>query len=205
MPALEPTTNIKAKYSKPFKLEYTVTLGDYQLTTQLQVTNPSADNALEFQALFHNYIRAPSHDVLISPLENTFFYDKTAQTDVERDRPREEMRSAVDVRKFTDSVYQDPRVTRYYVAWPGHKVEIRAANLPNVVIWNPHKENAAKMADMEKGGWFVKESSTFLDVDSRPSYFRERFVCVEPGHVRGFIFLPAGEKWEGRQVLTVHQ
>ena len=32
---------------------------------------------------------------------------------------------------------------------------------------------------------------------------RERYICVEPGHVRGFVQLEAGEKWIGQQVLKV--
>lgn len=175
--ALEPTSSIKSKFQKPFKLAYTVTLADYQLTTQLQVTNPSPDAALEFQALFHNYVRAPSDDVLITGLENAFYFDKTATTDVERDRPRAETRTAVDVRAFTDSVYQDPQITRYYVNWPGHKVEIRATNLPNVVVWNPHKENAAKMADMEKGGWSVDLRFMLNDLTTDLSCFQGA-ICL---------------------------
>lgn len=34
-------------------------------------------------------------------------------------------------------------------------------------------------------------------------YLRERFVCVEPGYVRGFKKLGPGETWIGQQVLVV--
>ena len=30
---------------------------------------------------------------------------------------------------------------------------------------------------------------------------REKYVCVEPGHVRGYIPLPVGGYWVGRQIL----
>jgi hypothetical protein len=30
---------------------------------------------------------------------------------------------------------------------------------------------------------------------------REKYVCVEPGHVRGYITLPIGGTWIGRQTL----
>lgn len=33
--------------------------------------------------------------------------------------------------------------------------------------------------------------------------FRENFVCVEPGVVRGFVKISPGESWVGQQVLTV--
>ena len=34
---------------------------------------------------------------------------------------------------------------------------------------------------------------------------RERYVCVEPGYVRGFVNLAAGSTWLGQQVITVFQ
>lgn len=30
---------------------------------------------------------------------------------------------------------------------------------------------------------------------------RERYVCVEPGHVQDYVNLPVGETWVGRQIL----
>ena len=37
--------------------------------------------------------------------------------------------------------------------------------------------------------------------DDRLTLSREKFVCVEPGHVRGNVTLPIGALWVGRQVL----
>lgn len=34
-------------------------------------------------------------------------------------------------------------------------------------------------------------------------FLRERYVCVEPGYVRGFVKLAPGETWSGHQVITV--
>lgn len=33
--------------------------------------------------------------------------------------------------------------------------------------------------------------------------FRENFVCVEPGVVRGFVEIRPGESWVGQQVLNI--
>lgn len=30
---------------------------------------------------------------------------------------------------------------------------------------------------------------------------REKYVCVEPGHVQGYVTLPVGGSWVGRQIL----
>ncbi len=42
-----------------------------------------------------------------------------------------------------------------------------------------------------------------LIFNNRTPYPRERFVCVEPGYVRGFKKLGPGETWIGQQVLVV--
>lgn len=35
------------------------------------------------------------------------------------------------------------------------------------------------------------------------TFRRERFVCVEPGHVRGFATIEPGKTWIGQQVISV--
>lgn len=181
---LEPTSSIAAKYDRPFHLAYVLTLAEHQLSTDLHVTNTSTspDN-LEFQALFHNYILSPVDQVLISPLQNVRHYDKTAVTEEERNLAKVESRLGVDVRKFTDSIYEDAP-QKYDVTWPGGGLEIKTNALKDVVIWNPQKDAGSRMADMEHAGW-------------------ERFVCVEPGFVRGFVEVEPGKTWIGQQVLSV--
>ena len=56
--ALVPNDAIKSKFDKAFELAYVVTLAQHQLSTDLHVKN-AGTTSLEFQALFHNYIRAP--------------------------------------------------------------------------------------------------------------------------------------------------
>jgi glucose-6-phosphate 1-epimerase len=152
--ALEPTEKIAAVYARPFKLSYVLTLAEHQLSTNLHVKNTSTSGVLEFQALFHNYIRAPSKDVLITPLQHTSYYDKTESTEEGRITPKVETRASVDVEQFTDSVYDDVPQT-YQVTWPGGGVELRSTNLKNLVVWNPQAEAGRKIGDMEEGGWYV--------------------------------------------------
>ncbi|EIW86706.1 galactose mutarotase-like protein [Coniophora puteana RWD-64-598 SS2] len=181
---LEPTTSISAKYEKPFHLAFVITLAEHQLSTDLHVKNTSTSpgDILEFQALFHNYISAPSSGVLISSLQNRQYLDKTESTEQGRAQLKTETRSGVDVRSYTDSVYQDAPQD-YEVTWAEGGIHVKSTNLPNVVIWNPQQEAGAKIGDMEEGGW-------------------ERFVCVEPGHIRPFVKLESGKRWIGQQVLT---
>ncbi|KAI0793497.1 galactose mutarotase-like protein [Abortiporus biennis] len=184
---LEPTDAIKQVYERPFHLAYVVTLAEHQLVTDLHVKNTalSSSGPLEFQALFHNYIRAPSNELFVTPLTGVTFYDKTEATDELKSQPKVEKRDKVDVKVFTDSVYENAPGT-YEVTWPSGKIEVRTKNFPNVVVWNPQEQAGAKIGDMEAGGW-------------------ERYVCVEPGHVRGFVSLATGETWIGQQVITVEE
>ncbi|KAF8560363.1 galactose mutarotase-like protein [Imleria badia] len=176
---LDPTASIKAKYDRSFHLGYVVTLGEHALRTELHVTNTSLDN-LEFQALFHNYILAPASEVLVFPLQNKKYYDKTETSEEGRNTAKTETRAGVDVRKFTDSVYEDAG-EKYEVTWPGGGIEIKVGGFKDVVVWNP-QEGGSKIGDMEDGGW-------------------ERYVCVEPGHVRGYARVGPGGTWVGWQEM----
>jgi len=181
---LDPNPDIKAIYDYPFHLAYVVTLAQHQLSTDLHVKNTAsaASDVLEFQALFHNYIRAPAEHTLIYPLTGKLYYDKTDPTEEGRRNPKTETRTGVHVKNFTDSVYEDAG-QRYEIKWPGGGMDIRTVSLKDVVVWNPQAEAGRKMADMEDGGW-------------------ERYVCVEPGYVRGFVKLEGRGTWIGQQVLT---
>ncbi|KAG6911957.1 hypothetical protein DXG01_000205 [Tephrocybe rancida] len=177
---LEPNEKISNIFRQPFHLGYVVTLAEHQLSTNIHVANTSTD-ALEFQALLHNYIRAPANQVLVAPLQNLSYYDKTEQTAEGKATPKVETRVGVDVKKYTDSVYEDAP-QRYEVTWPGGGLAVKSKNMKDVVVWNPQEEGR-KIGDMEEEGW-------------------EKYLCVEPGHVRGFVKLEAGKTWVGQQVLS---
>jgi len=180
---LRPNPTIAKLYAKDFQLSYVVTLAEHELSTDIHVSNPSGSEALDFQALLHTYIRAPANEVSISPLLGSRYIDKTEKSIEARNTLKEEKRSVVDVRAFTDFVYEGapPRVN---VSWPGGGMELQLHAFTTLTIWNPQAEAGSKIGDMEENGW-------------------ERFVCVEPGYVRGFKRLEPGEKWVGQQVLVV--
>ncbi|KAF7985394.1 hypothetical protein HWV62_6655 [Athelia sp. TMB] len=180
---LESNPSIKAQYDKPFRLAYIVRLSESQLATELHVTNPSETESLEFQALFHNYFRGPSDEALVYPLQNIQYFDKTALSEQEKNTPRREAREAVDVRTYTDTVYEDAP-QNYEIKWPRAGLELKVSALKDLVVWNPQQEVGSKIGDMEDGGW-------------------ERYICVEPGFVRGFAVAEPGSTWIGQQVITV--
>ncbi|KAH9954418.1 galactose mutarotase-like protein [Russula dissimulans] len=182
---LQPNPTITNLYTKDFQLAYVVTLAEHELSTDIHVSNPSASETLDFQALLHTYIRAPANEVSISSLVGKRYIDKTEKSLEARTTPKEENRSTVDVRTFTDSVYEDapPRVN---VSWPGGGVDLKLDGFTTLTVWNPQAEAGSKIGDLEENGWYV-----------------ERFVCVEPGYVRGFKQLGPGATWVGQQVLAV--
>lgn len=126
-------------------------MAEHQLSTDLYVENTSTSSPFEFQTLFHNYLRAPSNTVLITPLKGLSYLDKTDTSLEGKNQLKTEAREGVDVRKYTDAVYQDAP-GQYKVVWPGGGVDVKTKNLKDVVIWNP-QENGASIADMEAGGW----------------------------------------------------
>ncbi|KAF8745543.1 hypothetical protein AX14_006866 [Amanita brunnescens Koide BX004] len=179
--SLKPTPVIQSIYERPFHLHYIVTIAKHQLSTDLHVENASTGD-MEFQALFHNYIRAPSDEVVVTPLQHLVYFDKTDTSADGQPKQKIESRPAVDVRRGTDSVFENAPQD-YEIKWGSSGVGIKTVNLKDVVVWNPQDEGR-KMTDMEEGGW-------------------KNYICVEPGFVRGFVQLRAGERWIGQQVLSV--
>jgi len=107
---------------------------------------------MEFQALFHNYIRAPSDDVVVTPLQELVYYDKTNTSADGQPKQKVESRAAVDVRQGTDSIYENAPQD-YEIKWGSSGIRIKTVNLKDVVVWNPQDEGR-KLADMEEGGWY---------------------------------------------------
>jgi len=152
--ALQPNPTITKLYAKDFHLAYVVTLAEHELSTDVHVSNPASSETLDFQALLHTYIRAPANEVSISPLLGKRYVDKTEGSPEERSTLKEEKRSAVDVRMFTDSVYEDtpPEIN---VSWPGGGLALKLSGFTTLTIWNPQEKAGSKMGDMEEKGWWV--------------------------------------------------
>lgn len=149
MVVLDPTPEIQAKYEPLFSVVYVVTLKAHSLTTEIHVTNPSTSVTLTHQALLHNYIKADSATVAISPLQGLQYIDK-----VNDGALKTETRDKVDVTSFTDSVYKNIH-GKVMVRWSGGGLDVETSGFRDVVVWNPQKEAGSKLADMEDGGWLV--------------------------------------------------
>lgn len=157
--ALGTTPEVKAVFDSPVLLEYVVTLAERELGTDIHVTNQSDKDPLQFQALFHNYIRAPANDVKISPLTGKNYFDKTEATPGARAVPKLEQRKDVDVQKFTDSIYEDAGQA-YAVTWSQGRIRIKTEGLKDLVVWNPQETAGKAIGDMEGGGWCVRPAGS---------------------------------------------
>lgn len=175
---LEPNDSIRAKFQAQFHLSYTITLSAHQLTSHLQVRNPSETAALTFQALLHTYIRTEVAVSTVVPLKGLTYINKLKQG-----LPEEvETRDKVDVKEPADYVYKQGGGA-YKVVGEKQEILVRSSGFKDVVIWNPGLDGR-KMSDLAEGGW-------------------EHFICVEPGAASYWIDLDPGLTWDGQQVLTV--
>jgi hypothetical protein len=136
--ALQPTEQIRAVWSLPFRLTYTVHLLPYSLRLSLNVQNPTdAVASLPFQALLHAYFRLPEGvlppQTLVSPLENLAYNDK-----VTGEQKVNESRKVVDVdgpKGEVDRVYfRAP--DELTIAYKGRtdSVKVTKNNLPDAVV-----------------------------------------------------------------------
>ncbi|GAA5949548.1 hypothetical protein JCM3765_002699 [Sporobolomyces pararoseus] len=178
------STTITSLFSLPFLLKYTVELLPTCLNLSLSVHSPSDSIApLPFQALLHCYFLLPQSispsNVLITPLENLSYLDKVS------DDPKEEK---IETRKVVnvdgpggevDRVYlrSSDKLKIYYENQPG-SIELRKKNLADVVLWNPGKEKAKLIKDMESNG-------------------ETKYVCLEPGQTSSWVNLEPGQTWKG--------
>ncbi|BGP12757.1 hypothetical protein JCM10213v2_000674 [Rhodosporidiobolus nylandii] len=179
---LTPNDSIRALFTLPFVLTYTVHLLPASLKLTLSVLNPdSAIAPLPFQALLHAYFRLPEGvlpaHTLVTPLENLTFADKLAggAVDVERRRLVEVDGPGGEV----DRVYFNAP-DALTIAYKGRTdaVHVQKKGFESVVLWNPGPKTAAGIKDMEEGG-------------------ETRYVCLEPGLIKPFCFLDPSQTWEG--------
>src|ERR1700761_472194 len=100
-----------------------------QLTTDLHVQNTGSET-MQFQALLHTYHRVPMELATVTPLKGLTYTNKT-----KIGAPKEvETREAVDVRNFTDFVYENAP-GKYEIAWDGAgAIEVRSMSFNDVVI-----------------------------------------------------------------------
>ena len=150
---LRDTAETRALWDGAFKVVLAVTVIARQLAITLRVENVG-QSPFSFTAALHTYLRVRDVD------------------DAER----------LLVCDYVDRVYVGAP-SRLELRERDRSMILEAEGFPDAVIWNPGRERAAALHDLEPG-------------DER------RFVCIEAAAVQMPVTLGAGRSWAGTQTLT---
>jgi glucose-6-phosphate 1-epimerase len=173
---LRDSAETRAVWGGAFKAVLAVTVVERQLAITLRVENVG-EKAFSFTAALHTYLRVHDvHDAEIHGLRGTLYRVSGDRTLVADD---------------ADRLLLPDYLDRVYVGAPSplelrerdRSLLVEAEGFPDAVIWNPGRERAAGLDDLEPG-------------DER------RFVCIEAAAVQTPITLGAGRRWAGTQTLT---
>jgi glucose-6-phosphate 1-epimerase len=171
---LQDNDRTRAWWPQAFALQLNITLRPGSLRISLKVHNTDV-HPLAFSGALHTYLAVP--DVTRAQLRGLggqAEWDAVANTHA----------SAADTLRFAaefDRVYAaSPQALRL-----NDQLHIQqSASWANTVVWNPAQALCQSLADMPEDGW-------------------RHMLCVEAAQVYEPITLPAGERWEGWQQLTV--
>jgi glucose-6-phosphate 1-epimerase len=165
----------RAIWDAAFMAVITVEVFGQQLAISLAVENVG-DAAFSFTAALHTYFRVRDvADAEIVGLHGA--------------RYRADDRSLVE--DEAERLRVDGFVDRVYVGAPSHlelheperRMLIDAEGFPDAVVWNPGRERAAALADLDPGG-------------------ERHFVCIEAAVVQEPVTIGPRRRWTGTQTLT---
>jgi glucose-6-phosphate 1-epimerase len=166
----------RAIWPHAFLAEFVVTVRERQLVMELAITN-RGQQRLNFTAALHTYLRVDDiASTYIEHLGGLKYFDAVLKQ--ESVQPEDALAFHGEI----DRVYFD---AAQVLVRDGHRsLAVQNVGFPEGVIWNPGAELAAKMADLDPGGY-------------------RSFVCVEAAIFRAPIALEPYQTWRGGQTLTV--
>ena len=174
--SLRDTPDTRAIWDARFLATLTVRVRGAELVTGLAVENVGS-SALSFTGALHTYVRV--HDVArteVVGLEGARYRDAADRTMLRTDAS-----PAVRVTGELDRVYVGaPRLL--LVREAEQALRVSARGFPDAVLWNPGRQAAARLADMEPGG-------------------ERSMLCVEAAVVQTPVTVAPGARWEGSQTL----
>lgn len=171
---LQDNDRTRAWWPQAFALQLNITLRPGSLRISLNAHNTDAQ-PLVFSGALHTYLAVPDvTQAQLQGLGGQAEWDAVANTHA----------SAADTLRFAaefDRVYAaSAQALRL-----NDQLHIQqSASWANTVVWNPAQALCQSLADMSEDGW-------------------RHMLCVEAAQVYEPITLPAGERWEGWQQLTV--
>jgi glucose-6-phosphate 1-epimerase len=171
---LQDNDRTRAWWPQAFALQAHITLRPGALRISLNVHNTD-NQPLAFSGALHTYLAVP--DVTHAQLQGLggqAEWDAVANTHA----------NAADTLQFAaefDRVY----AASVHPLRLNNQLQIeQSPSWANTVVWNPAQDLCKRLADMPEDGW-------------------RHMLCVEAAQVYEPITLPAGERWEGWQQLTV--
>jgi glucose-6-phosphate 1-epimerase len=165
----------RAIWDAAFRAVVTVAVFAQKMAITLAVENVG-DAPFSFTAALHSYFRV--RDVAGAEIVGLrgARYRGDDRSLVEDDAER------LRVDGFLDRVYVGAP-SHLELHEPGRRMLIDAEGFPDAVVWNPGRERAAALADLDPGG-------------------ERHFVCIEAAVVQEPVTLGSRRRWTGTQTLT---
>jgi glucose-6-phosphate 1-epimerase len=165
----------QSEWPHKFKVVQTIEIDkDGSLVQKMDVYN-TGTTPFEFSIALHAYLAVhDSSETVVPGLRGLLFADG--------------VKGGVESTQVLDFVKFGEEVDRLYYASsdklrvPAAGIELYKGNLPDVVLWNPHIQKAAALADMPNDDW-------------------KNFVCVEPARVKEKARVQPGARWNASLVL----
>lgn len=173
---LRDSRETRAIWDVAFNAVLAVSVVARRLAITLRVQNVG-DQAFSFTAALHTYLRV--HDIgdaEIHGLRGTPYRVSGDRTLVTDDADR------LVVTDYLDRVYVGAP-SRLELRERDRSTVLETEGFPDAVVWNPGRERAASLHDLEPGG-------------------ERHFVCIEAAVVQTPVTLGAGRQWSGTQTLT---
>jgi glucose-6-phosphate 1-epimerase len=171
---LQDNDRTRAWWPQAFALQLHITLRPGALRISLNVHNTDSQ-PLAFSGALHTYLAVP--DVTRAQLQGLggqAEWDAVANTRA----------SAADTLQFVAEFDRVYAASAHPLRLNDHLCIEQSASWANTVVWNPAQTLCQRLADMPEDGW-------------------RHMLCVEAAQVFEPIHVPAGERWEGWQQLTV--
>lgn len=160
-----------------FRLELTVSVEANRLDLELHVEN-TGETALSFSAALHTYLAISElSQVRLQGLIGRRFIDRINGGEAIEDHPEKRFHGEI------DRIYAN--VKEHLLLRDGpRRLRIDQQDMPDVVLWNPGPDGAARLADLADDGW-------------------QHMLCVEAARILEPMKLAPGQDWDGRQSLTL--
>jgi len=166
----------------PFQVKLKVSVGGIRMELNLTVVNTGGE-PFSFTAALHTYLRVENIlNTVVDGLHGLRFHDTVNRTGPADWVEMEQTTPQVNFPGEVDRVYHNVSGPLRVIE-PGRITTISTAGFPDAVIWNPGPVRAARLADLEPGGY-------------------RRMVCVEAAIVGASVTLYPGETWRGTQLLS---